>query len=209
MIVSTAWSQDGEPAGVLTWRYAPDDFPSGAINAVLAAVYNDPRDSLDHPFLFIARDAEHRQAGLLVTDPEGVELDLPDINSLYWGTLDNANALGRDFSHGAYFANVESDAFAIPWFLPESRVFPVDPLNAILAALYSVDVQPFVYPVYDRVDVGTELRQVGLLVSTLVDLGGTASENWRSIRDRYDAIFLDDRTHPADVPWDQKEWSLA
>lgn len=220
MIVRSAWSLD-EPAAVMTWRYpalAATDFPSGAINAALAAIYNHPNESLDHPYLFVARDAGYQVIGLVVTDPESVELDLLDVGALYHSVLDSGAGAGpTKFWHSGGrrhkdvatrpSSNSEGDVHVIEWAFPEF-IFPVDAINALLAGCYDVPCRPFIYPVYDRRDDESELRQVGLLICPTLDLAGDASENWREIRDRYNAIFTDDETYPHDVPWGQKEWSF-
>lgn len=213
MIVRTAWAQDGEPAAVMTWRYpalADHPFPSGAINAVLASIYNHPNEALNTPYLFIARDLHYDQIGLVITDTEGVALDLDDINALYRLTADDRTEPGwrvdREWKRRTW-SNFSGDTAAIEW--PFRSVFPVDPLNQLLAALYDADVRPFIYPAYDRDDDDSELRQVGLLLAGTLDLAGDASENWRMIRDRYRTILDDDELHPAELPWGQREWSLA
>jgi hypothetical protein len=214
MNVSTAWAQDGEAAAAMTWRYpalAEAPFPSGAINAVLASIYNNPSEALDNPYLFIARDRYYDQIGLVITDPEGVELAQEDINALYALTMEGA-AREKPWKVDAEWrcktaANIEGDTAAVEW--PFGYVFPVDPLNNIFAALYNAGARPFIYPAYDREDEESDLRLVGLLVCGLLDLPDDASGNWRAIRNRYRTILEDDALHPSDVPWGQKEWSLA
>ncbi len=205
----TAWAMD-EHAAVLAWRYptmAEDPFPSGAINEALAEVYNHPTESLDHPYLFIVRDAKHRIIGLVVTDPEGVTLDQPDIDALYWSVVGD-----RPPKPGYAAGNVEGDTYAIPWrFIDRDgpgSVFPVDPINAILAALYNLGERPFIYPVWNRDNDESKLRQIGLIVSPMRDLPGDPSENWRALSDTYRTITSDEDTYPHDVPWGQKEWNL-
>lgn len=187
----------------MTWRYpalAEEPFPTGAINQALAAIYNHETEALDNPYLFIVRDAEHQIIGLVLTDPEGVALDQPDINALFAATA----RAGWPEMRG----NAEGDVWVIPWKFPSGNVFPVDPINAILATLYNVPARPFIYPVYDRDDDESELRQIGLLLSPLRDLPGDASENWRRLREDFRTIFSDDELHPTDPPWGQKEWDL-
>lgn len=195
-----------ESAAVLSWRYpalAEEEFPSGAINAALAAVYNHPNEALDNPYIFIARDANYQQVGVVITDPEGVDLDQPDIDSLYRRTLDESRR-----STGEVRANIEGDTYAIEWAFPSGYCFPVDVINTILAAMYNEGLRPFVYPVYDRTDEESELRQVGIVISPLRNLPGDASENWRALRDTYRTVTQDEDTYPHDVPWGQKEWDL-
>lgn len=209
MRVQTAWAQDGPPAAAMTWRYpalAEFEFPSGAINEVLAAFYNDEREALDNPYLFIARDAKHSILGLVITDPEGVELDQLDINALFSSTVGSGN-LSTTLPRVA--RSVEGDTFAIAWPFPDGHVFPVDVVNALLAALYVAHGRPFIYPVSDVQPDGTGApRQVGLLIAAPIELPGTPSENWRQLRDRFRTIFADDELHPTEAPWGQKEWDL-
>lgn len=193
----------------MTWRYpveARRDFPTGDLNAALAAIYNHPNEALDNPYLFVARDADYQQIGVVVTDPEGVELDLLDINALYGAVL--ASALHPWMRTADVRFNVEGDLAAIEWAFPSGSVFPVDAINALLAGLYGVSCRPFVYPVYDRDDEDSELRQVGLLLCPVLDLPGTPSENWRAVRERWREIWADDLTYENDVPWGQKEFNL-
>lgn len=216
MIVRTAWAQDGPPTAAMTWRYPAEaeyEFPAAAINRVFAAFYNDEREALDNPYLFIARDVAQQIIGLVVTDPEGVELDQLDINALFAATVD-AGRLSDTLPRVA--TSIEGDTFAIAWPFPDGHVFPVDVVNALLAALYDAHGRPFIYPVFDRVRApeavlaieSGPLRQVGLLISPLRDLPGDQSENWRQLRDDFRTIFADDETHPTEAPWGQKEWSL-
>ena len=205
MKVLTAWSMD-EKAAAMSWRFpalAEHPFPTGVINYALAHIYNHENESLDHPYLFIVRDADNQIIGLVITDPEGVALDQPDINVLY-ATTTVRNRSGPAGVSG----NVEGDVWAIEWPYPSGHVFPVDPINAILAALYNEGCRPFIYPVWDRADEESELRQVGLILSPLRELPGDASENWRALRDVYRTITSDEDTYPHDVPWGQKEWNL-
>lgn len=205
MKVLTAWSMD-EKAAVMSWRYpaaADEDFPSGAINEALAEVYDHPDEALDNPYLFIVRDAKHQIIGLVITDPEGVELDQLDINALY-----SATAVTNRGGPSRLSGNVEGDTYAIPWRFPSGHTFPVDPINAILGGLYGEGCRPFIYPVYDRADEESTLRQVGLIISSLRDLPGDASENWRALRDTYRTVTSDENTYPHEVPWGQKEWNI-
>lgn len=205
MIVRTAFAQDGEVAAAMTWRYpatAHHPFPSGAINGALGAIYRDPRESLDHPYLFIARDRYGVQCGLVITDPEGVALDQELINAIYTRVIDQRANRRGDFV-------MDDDVAALAWVFETEFVFPVDPINAILAGLYNHGASPYLYPVWDRMEEDEELVQIGLLISTPLELAGDPSENWRSIRERYRIILQDDNTHPTEVPWTVKEWSLA
>jgi hypothetical protein len=212
MKVRTAWAQDGPPTAAMTWRYPAEakyDFPAAAINEVLAAFYNDEREALNNPYLFIARDVKHQIIGLVITDNEGVELDQLDMNALFAATVD-AGLLSDTLPRIA--RSIEGDTFAIAWPFPSGHVFPVDVINALLAALYDAHGRPFIYPVFDGVARGRneldELRQVGLLISPLRDLPGDPSENWRQLRADFRTIFADDETHPIDAPWGEKEWDL-
>lgn len=212
MRVLTAWAQDGPPTAAMTWRYpsiAEGPFPSGAINDVLAAFYNDEREALNHPYLFIVRDAGHQIIGLVITDPEEVELDQADVNALYAATIDTRQS-GRQ--PAGTRRDIEGDTYAIVWPYPSGHVFPADVINALLAALYDAHGRPFIYPVYDQPEDAdghsSMLRQVGLLISPLRDLPGDPSENWRQLRDDFNTIFADDELHPKEAPWGQKEWDL-
>jgi hypothetical protein len=139
MIVRTAWAQDGEPAAAMAWRYpalAQHPFPSGAINAVLASLYNHPNPELNQPYLFVARDRYGDQIGLVITDTEGVALDLDDINALYRLTIDSPGEPGWKVDPGwmcRNWSNFSGDTAAIEWPFPFT--FPVDVVNVHLPRL--------------------------------------------------------------------------
>lgn len=219
LVTSYGECDDGLTAAI-NWRFPADErVPFDAITAEMVAHYNGKGDP---PYLYIVREGD-KQVGLFIADVSNVDgngnVTTVDISGnaglAIFNSILSEEAIfpgatpwrARDW--GVQTAWREDQGLGlVRWELSDGQIFPVDCLNAVLYGMYSQDIRPYFYPVFDSTDDSGLTPQIGVLLSSHRDESGTAEQFARKTREDFDGLM----SFPSEakvLPWNQEVFEIV
>lgn len=204
------------PTAAITWLYPSNlTVPYREINRILAAFYNRQPGigPGEYPYFYpVQHEVDCHQIALIIADvlrvddqgeTQGVELTDDDKRNLFASSLMEPRTPG---SPPRTFWVPEQGLAGVEWDMPHGQVLPVDCINAVFQALYEMDIQPFLYPVFNRNHPSGTIPQIGVLLSQKRPEIGSADYMAKTALDDFAHLMS---TVPSTVPWGQKEWDCA
>lgn len=215
MLLTTSYGDcDGVTTAAVSWGFpAGHTVPYGAINAILVAFWNlDPEVGAigEHPYFRVVRDEDGEQIGLFLADTR-VELSDEDKLILFRQIFDEESKFPQrtPWKPGNWnvhtFWRQDMGLAGMDWRMPPGQAFPEECFNAILYGLYTQDIQPILYPVFDEPTVGSGVApQIGVLFAGGLREQFRSPEEFRNtVRSDYSELMAfnlgDD-----DLPWKQR-----